>query len=192
MTLSDASSMPAVVSGAPPLGPYPGSYPLNNRGFFDPAAGSFVMKAAFSDFLKLRHGGSNFLYAYGQGPSFTQNGAGFPATPGTGTAMTGPPSLDGPSGPYPSATFNAGVSPPGIEMTVMRPATINPTMGIRTATKNASNPQMNWDLADIPPRRLFEIPDFEAAVNPPATPPSIYPRWSIRQQGHRHIPPRRE
>ena len=99
-----------------------GSYAIPNRGYLDlvdRTATNFnyanvqaypFLKAAFSDFLKLRHGGSGFLFAYG-------------------TERTG----HGPLQPqYPFANVAAerpfrSLSYPDIDMTVMRPAALPPS-----------------------------------------------------------------
>ena len=44
-----------------------GFYAMPNRGVYNFSTGNSIMKAAFSDFLKLRHGGSGWLFAYGSG-----------------------------------------------------------------------------------------------------------------------------
>jgi len=94
----------------------------NGRGYtyFDPQGNEiFGMKAAFSDFLKLRAGGSGYLFAFGSGavgsgPAFTPNGA--PAAPAT--AMLTPVAAER---PFQSLSF------PDINATVMRPATLPPS-----------------------------------------------------------------
>ncbi len=97
------------------------SYPISNTGFFaaDPnltnASGSIIIdyriKAAFSDFLKVRHGGSGFLFAWGNGlvgsPILNSN-----------NALTGSVA---PERPFRSLSF------PDINYTVMRPAFLPPS-----------------------------------------------------------------
>ena len=151
------------------------------------------MKAAFADFLRLRHGGSNFLYGYGIGPTSSV----YPLVPGP---LNGPLPLDR---PFHDITF------PDIDFTVMRPATLppsvntNPTVtyaysqlypqtantppmptpnsqtnpgyyaqdpGLKNpyvsqpmppvAAAATSNTQYNFQPPEIPPRRLFQIPDM--------------------------------
>src|SRR5262249_55413400 len=75
--------VPRIVTQVDASGSRTASYLMNNRGFLarDPDTGRphNAMKAAFSDFLKLRHGGSGYLFAFGTG-SVGQS----PQSPGQG------------------------------------------------------------------------------------------------------------
>ncbi len=161
----------------------------------DPSEFDFAwsyMKRSFSDFLKQRHGGSGYLFAYGDGPAGTpfDDGAGF---------VFPRPSRDL---PYRS------LSHWNINSTLMRPASIAPPNGDGTvdvtaplyapmAWKKASvmnpflrdgefyepvpgdpstfylNPGLGLDptvnrppeIPSIPPRRLFQIPDNDESGN---------------------------
>ncbi len=128
------------------------SYEMNNLGFAaDPAGGSALssrLKASFSDFLKLRHGGSGNLFAFGAGEVGTINAR---------------------ERPFHSLSFS------DINLTVMRPAalppptgsTTNDDAGVKSSVLDASaNPQP----PPIPPRRLFQIPDAYPGY-PTDTPP---------------------
>ena len=70
------------------------------------------MKACFSDFLKLRHGGSGYLYAWGSG------GVGYNGLPLTVGGVTTPIAADR---PFRSLSF------PDINYTILRPATLPPS-----------------------------------------------------------------
>ena len=72
------------------------------------------LKAAFSDFLMLRHGGSGFLFAHGAGPT----GSGDIAHNGI-WPQTQPIAADR---PYRSLSY------PDINYTVMRPASLPPSL----------------------------------------------------------------
>ena len=80
------------------------------------------MKGCFSDFLKLRHGGSGYMFAWGQGPiGNTPLGYNLPGLPGGGNYTgypTGSPAMERP--------FHA-LSYPDIDFTVMRPAMLPPS-----------------------------------------------------------------
>jgi hypothetical protein len=138
------------------------------------------MKAAFSDFLKLRHGGSGYLFAYGTG------NVGDPL-PGVPATAPNPIAADR---PYHALSY------PDINYTVMRPATLPPSPSstpawnpapwwlpwAATETPAPARPaELVWDPGvknpylfrendpvqppPIPPRRLFQIPDAYATSN---------------------------
>lgn len=109
VTQIDSNGLPTTV----------GSYHMPNTGFAaaDPlSAASYPnnidnrMKAVFSDFLKLRHGGSGYMFAHGLGA------VGFPVTSGGTT-----------TGPIASERPFRSLSYPDINFTVMRPATLPPS-----------------------------------------------------------------
>ena len=93
------------------------------------------MKAAFADFLKLRHGGSGFLFAFGNGPT----GSGDYPTAGTYPVLQGSPSLL-PFLPLTTATQPVAMerpyrslSYPDINNTIMRPASLPPSLAVSAA-----------------------------------------------------------
>jgi len=156
------------------------SYPMSNVGFFAPDPGNAGnpdnrMKAAFNDFLKLRHGGSGYMFAWGTGPVGASPIAGATFSPAA-------------ERPFRSLSF------PDIDFTVMRPAALPPstlTSPTWTGPLTAATqpPNFAWDPGvknpylvysympamppgdgypnshgsavppPIPPRRLFQIPD---------------------------------
>lgn len=166
---------------------------MNSRGFFD-ALSTFpqkaFMKAAFADFLKLRHGGSNFLFGFGGGPVGSQE-------------------TDIPGGFLPTLPAERpfrSLSYPDINSTVMRPATlprqqppvlingtptiawtvdpqpvdaIPPTTPTAPPTSYVGDPGVLNPFIDIqntttaapptPTRRLFQLHDYTA---PPPMPPA--------------------
>ena len=75
------------------------------------------LKAAFSDFLKLRHGGSGYLFAHGAGQV------------GSGDFTRGPFTLPLPASTQPIAADRPyrALSYPDINYTIMRPASLPPT-----------------------------------------------------------------
>jgi hypothetical protein len=114
------------VNGTPTAG-----FGMANVGFndTDPTTSTpgHLMKAAFSDFLKLRHGGSGFLFAFGMGSVGDPN----PNIPTTGVASERP--------------FHA-LSFPDIDYTVMRPASLPPS----PSTFLPSNPTYTAPMATWP------------------------------------------
>ncbi len=72
------------------------------------------LKAAFSDFLKLRHGGSGYLFAHGAGPT----GSGDSRPRYANWTQTQPVAADR---PYRSLSY------PDINYTIMRPASLPPS-----------------------------------------------------------------
>lgn len=157
--------------------------PINPAGTPPNPASVAKMKAAFSDFLKLRHGGSGFLFGFG-------------------TGFLGDPNSTIPSTALASERPFHSLSYPDINYTVMRPATLPPS-GASSPTATTSpisldprvigplptaqptTPPFAWDPGiknpylflpaasgtqpgyppPIPTRRLFEIPDANAASN---------------------------
>jgi hypothetical protein len=83
------------------------------------------MKAAFSDFLKLRHGGSGFLFAHGAGPTGSGDQVHNGAWP-----VTQPIASDR---PYRSLSY------PDINYTVMRPASLPPSVADLVGLSNGGN-----------------------------------------------------
>jgi large repetitive protein len=91
------------------------------------------LKAAFSDFLKLRHGGSGYLFGYGAGPT------------GSGDFIPGPLALPLTTPTFPLAAERPfrSLSYPDINYTVLRPASLPPS------PKDRANP--NRYAASTPP-----------------------------------------
>lgn len=141
-----------------------GSHEIPEAGYFYGSISS--VKAAFAQFLKMRHGGSGFLFAYGSGATGTPNPAGVP--PDVSVAA---------ERPFRSLSF------PDINYTVMRPATLPPSPYTNPAGPSASvrdpglkNPTLypayptgtiptNPVPPAIPARRLFQPPDAFATSN---------------------------
>ncbi|MDX2037390.1 MAG: hypothetical protein SFX72_12125 [Isosphaeraceae bacterium] len=90
------------------------------------------MKAAFSDFLKLRHGGSGFLFAWGTGVT------------GQGSVSLARPIAPNPTLPVARERPFRSLSNPDINATIMRPATLPPS---RFTTPKS--PPDSWELTDV-------------------------------------------
>jgi hypothetical protein len=190
VTAIDASGSPAYV------------YPITNQGITgtDPILAALNqgnssgpdrivdsrIKAAFAQFLWLRHGGSGYLFGFGNG-AVGQNNAVMPIDPPT-------PAPPGYGSGIPAERPFRSLSFPDIDYTVMRPATLPPSPftnppstdstsytadpGVRNpnlypgyATQNAptggaavSGGAPVYPVA-IPVRRLFQIPDANAESN---------------------------
>jgi len=97
----------------PDINHYPGGNPL-------PYQQVHGLKAAFSDFLKLRHGGSGYLFAHGAGPI------------GHGDYTPGPLGLPASTQPIASDRPYRSLSYPDINYTIMRPASLPPTLSTTT------------------------------------------------------------
>jgi hypothetical protein len=105
----------------PPNYPYIGAYFMANRGFtiINPTTGVEMatgMKAAFSDFLKLRSGGSGFLFGWGSG---MVGSGGFAAAPNAAGFIQAPIAQER---PFRSLSY------PDINYTIMRPAMLPPSL----------------------------------------------------------------
>ncbi len=88
------------------------------------------MKAVFSDFLKLRHGGSGYIYGFGAG----------------GTGMVG--LINGVYTPIAAERPFRSLSFPDINYTIMRPATLPPGLpipltGASPRTRSCSRTRVN-------------------------------------------------
>lgn len=137
------------------------------------------MTAGFSDFLKLRHGASGFLFAFQAGPT------------GSGSAFGNPPPVAGPTTPAASERPFHSLSYPDIDYTLMRPATLPPSplttysMSPNTPPSYIGDPGVknpNLDaptttppIPPIPPRRLFQLPDLIGSIMTPANPSTNSP-----------------
>lgn len=147
-----------------------GSYAIRNRGYFKAGnAGSTLMSQAFADFLRLRHGNPNAIYA--MAPDAT-------AVWDNQRQLIASNFL---YGGKPEAPFHS-LSYPDIRYTILRPA--DP---VRTASD--TDPSRNWDNgllqpydpalavlrpARIPPLRLFQVPDSTPTLGA-GTPPQDNP-----------------
>ncbi len=140
--------LPQIVTSIDATGTPNHSYPISDtsayplgRGYYNGTA--TFMKAAFSDFLKLRHGGSGFIGSF-QSPFY-------PAT-SIGNAY--------PEKPYRSLStlLLNGANPPFLDIhdTIMRPARTQ-------ASATAGNEGIKPLTTSIPPRMLFQIPDANIA-----------------------------
>lgn len=163
------------------------AYQMPNQGFtaLDPARSELTastapffgnkMKAAFSDFLKLRHGGSGYMFAHQSGPVADPNAA------ASSTQIAS-------ERPFHSLSY------PDINYTLLRPAALPPTNTtiytphlpswtdymnrLAVDSSNATTPPLRTYIGDpgvkspylftgnnpvqpppIPPRRLFQLPD---------------------------------
>ena len=92
------------------------------------------IKAAFSDFLKLRHGGSGFLFAHGAGPVGSGN-----------QGSTNQPIAA--ERPYRSLSY------PDISYTIMRPASLPPAPATAATTQLAATP--GTPVLPFPPLSTF-------------------------------------
>jgi hypothetical protein len=157
-----AGPVPQVVTQIDNAGAPTAGYAMADRGFtvLPPLVGaSGNMKAAFADFLRLRHSGGN-------------------GTPTSNALYFGNPVVER---PFRSLSY------PDINYTIMRPAaTVDLPAGTGTGmvavaagTRN-TNPNMRYlgdpaasFLPQIPPRRLFQIPDYFGPGNSAWTPPYV-------------------
>jgi hypothetical protein len=199
-----------------------GAYPITDRGFYNAGAVTGVslnvnpyggnsplpsyarLKAAFIDFLKLRHGGSGFLFAFGGGPV------------GSGPAPVANSTINPPATVYQTPVAMErpyhSLSYPDIDFTLMRPASLPPsTLTTPVANANPSgaasnycedpglkNPYLNPPSPQnaapalgfsappqVPPRRLFQIPDFYVdgtGTNQASSNASQMGQWYVNQQ----------
>jgi large repetitive protein len=190
VTAIDANGSPAYV------------YPVTNQGVTgtDPILAALAqanssgparivdsrIKAAFAQFLWLRHGGSGYLFGFGSGAT-GQNSAVVPIAPVT-------PAPSGYGTGIPAERPFRSLSSPDIDPTVMRPATLPPSPytnppstdpNTYTADPGVRNPALYPGYATqstptgaaaasggrpaypgaIPVRRLFQLPDANAESN---------------------------
>ena len=166
--------LPRVVSLVNFSGTPVAAYRPANRGFFraDPLLGGAMdsrLKAAFVEFLRVRHGGSGYLFAFGSGAIGTPNGA----IPLPGNRQVAA------ERPFRSLSF------PDINATVLRPAalppspfssppaTVTPLPAVQPAPfvwdPGVKNPYLfssgPGQPPPIPARRLFQIPDHYSGVS---------------------------
>ncbi len=159
-------------------GPNPGTVNSFGRGYVyrDPDVQNYVqpmsantfqqvhgLKAAFSDFLKLRHGGSGYLFAYGAGPT------------GAGDFLANPallPPSPAPTQPIASERPFRSLSYADINYTILRPASLPPSpldtaavIRFPGTTNTAGNP--------LPPALagMFSYMPYNGYVTPNSPPP---------------------
>ena len=118
------------------------------------------MKAAFADFLKLRHGGSGFLFAFGNGPT----GSGDYPIATTYPVSQSWPSLK-PYLPLTTATTPVAIerpyrslSYPDINYTILRPASLPPSLA---ASSTGATPTQQ-STPPIPTIGVTQLPDGTA------------------------------
>ncbi|WP_165249167.1 hypothetical protein [Paludisphaera soli] len=178
-------TIPMVVTGTRDNGAPAYAHPMQNVGTVapDPVAGGLAnrMKAAFAQFLWARHGGSGFLFGFGEGVT-GQNAAITPPAPPVNSAHPDYLTKIPAERPFRSLTF------PDVDATSMRPASLPPSFFsdpvVDPATTNdpgvrnlALFPGYNRVVGPIstaaatvlppaiPTRRLFQIPDGSAESN---------------------------
>ena len=141
-----------------------GCYPMLSRGYnaynLTTTSQQTLMKSSFSDFLKLRHGGSGFMFAYGTGSPGTPTNIPPPPTDGANTNLAVANER-----PFRSFSF------PDIGYTLMRPANLPPSW--YTATDDNGNPQL--------PNPVPLPPNNPAALYPtlPTTTPAYVVSYGI-------------
>jgi hypothetical protein len=162
-----ANQLPRVVTAVDANGTPLTSYEIGHAGHVYLPNNSANVKAAFAQFLKVRHGGSGFLFAYGAGQTGTPN---LIVTP----PPTSPPNSNlwvASDRPFRSLSF------PDVDFTVMRPAALRPTvytLPVQAATPHTQDPGIrNSTLypgyaTAVPPTGLST--STPAAIVPPAIP----------------------
>ncbi len=95
------------------------------------------LKAAFSDFLKLRHGGSGYLFAHGGGDV------------GMGDFTTGPLALPAVTQPIAADRPYRSLSYPDINYTIMRPASLPPAPANTTFSFLGTTPNLPTALGSL-------------------------------------------
>ena len=119
--------VPLVVTATTANGSPAAAYPMNNVGVvsYDPVNGyGNQMKAAFAQFLSLRHGGSGYVFGYGSGlPG--QNMTVLPTTPNPNGPTTPAQAM---VSPIPADRMFHSLAYPDIDYTIMRPAQLPPAV----------------------------------------------------------------
>jgi large repetitive protein len=167
--------LPRVVTMVDTSGTPVATYPVADQGYFaaDPGLGGSMsshLKAAFVEFLRVRHGGSGYLFAFGSGAVGTPNR----------TRDWHNHLQVAAERPFQSLSF------PDINATVLRPAALPPSPFSSPPATDVPLPDSQlspfvWDpglknpyLAfsspsqppPIPARRLFQIPDHYTGISP--------------------------
>ena len=168
--------LPRVVTMVNFAGKPVATYPIADRGFFaaDPGPGGAMdsrLKAAFVEFLRVRHGGSGYLFAFGSGAV---------GTPSVTASLPGNLRVAA-ERPFRSLSF------PDINATVLRPAALPPSPFSSPPATAIPLPAARpvpfvWDPGvknpylfsasgpgqppPIPARRLFQVPDHYAGIHP--------------------------
>ena len=167
--------LPRVVTMVYLAGTPVATYPITNGGFFaaDTGRGGAMdsrLKAAFVEFLRVRHGGSGYLFAFGAGAVGTPN-----------RTLNLPDNLRvAAERPFRSLSF------PDINATAMRPAALPPSAfssppGTAVPLPAHQPAPFVWNPGEylyffsasspgqpppIPARRLFQVPDHYAGISP--------------------------
>ena len=177
-----AGATPTIVTQIDASGTPSAGYHMNNVGYYavdpltlpTPTTPASVpnfdnrMKSAFSDFIKLRHGGSGYAFAHGYG---AVGQASVPAAAGSG-----PPAMER---PFHSLSF------PDINFTVMRPATLPPSVYLGPPSFPTTYPKSLYSTTVTPAPTPFVFdPGLKNQTyftsNDPVQPPPIPPRRLIQ------------
>ena len=111
---------------------YPGQQNSTTTPIYSPQQQLHGMKAAFADFLKLRHGGSGFLFAFGNGPTGSGDypiALNYPVTQVVSPLMNPTPPLTA-TQPVAIERPYRSLSYPDINATIMRPASLPPSLAV--------------------------------------------------------------
>ena len=158
--------LPLVVTATTANGSPAAAYPMNNVGMVatDPVLGPTMastngMKAAFAQFLTLRHGGSGYVFGYGSGlpgqnTTIVTGNPNGPTTPAQ--AMLSPIPADR---PYHSLSY------PDIDYTIMRPAALPPSA--------FTDPIATTPAVTIPLTTANWPPNYNTAANTYAADPGV-------------------
>jgi hypothetical protein len=118
------------------------------------------LKAAFAQFLWLRHGGSGYLFGFGNGPT------------GANSAVV-TPSVGVNTGPLPAERYFHSLSYPDINYTVMRPAALPPSISVATNNYPASNPALLPDANSTNPQ-VVAVDNAKAMLYQPTAAPTTW------------------
>src|SRR5262249_41369297 len=129
------------------------AYPVSNVGFFDTTAGGNHLKGSFADFLKLRHGGSGYLF--GPGPEAPFRSLTYPDINATVMRPAFPPLITAGLPKYGITGSDAGVKYCGAFNRA------GPAVGGTTVVLPPP----------IPPRRLLQIPDDNTTLSTASSKP---------------------
>ena len=165
------------IGGIPTINPYGRGYVYR-----DPVTGNYPggaptqpseyqqvhgVKAAFSDFLKLRHGGSGYLFAHGGGDVGMGN-----YVAGSLTLASGVPSP--PTKPVAADRPYRSLSYPDINYTIMRPASLPPTPATAVSYPYLGNTVNYAPLGTMPnlPLGLSSLYSYNANAYPSVVSPA--------------------
>jgi hypothetical protein len=178
-------TIPMVVTGTLDTGAPAFAFPMQNVGTVaaDPDTATLrnYMKVAFAQFLWARHGGSGFLFGFGEGVT-GQNAAITPSAPPVNSANAAYLTHIPAERPFRSLSY------PDVDATPMRPAALPPSFfsdpvfdaattndpGVRNPVLFAGYDRLLGPISTntapvlpppIPTRRLFQVPDGSPASN---------------------------